>query len=180
MFGGSLAGRIDFSRPALRRRALALVFAGPQVHFANVKEGWKKFIQSWLITAFAVLVTAVLLPGKLRYGTPTDLFLAALLLGLFHAFLRPWLVVLALPLVIFSLGLFVVIINGALLYLVHAVMGARFEIAGFWWAVLASVLIGVISLPLQILTGTTKSRITVRRGRPPRSDSGGDGPVIDV
>lgn len=147
-------------------------------------QGWKKFLQSWLITALAVLITVFILRGKIQYGTPVDLLLAALLLGMLQAFLRPWLVVMALPLIIVSLGLFVVIINGALLYLVHALLGSRFEIAGFWWAVLASVLISLISFPLQLLTGTTKSRLTVRRGAapPPAAppSSGGNGPVIDV
>jgi len=144
--------------------------------------GVKKFIKSWLITAFAVLVTALLLNKHVRYGSPGDLLLAAFLLGILNAFIRPMLFLLALPLLIGTLGLFMIVINGCLLYVVHGLMGARFEIDGFGWAMLASVLIGAISFPLNLITGNTGSRIVVQRqpSRPatPRSDD--DGPVIDV
>lgn len=144
--------------------------------------GLKKFIKSWLITAFAVLVTALVLNKHVRYGSPGDLLLAAFLLGILNAFIRPLLFLLALPLLISTLGLFMIVINGCLLYLVHGVMGARFEIDGFGWAMLASILIGLFSFPLNLITGNTNNRVVVQRqkSRPanPRSDD--DGPVIDV
>ena len=147
-----------------------------------MNSGLKKFIKSWLITAFAVLVTALLLNKHLRYGSPGDLLLAAFLLGILNAFIRPLLFLLALPLLIGTLGLFMVVINGCLLYLVHGIMGTRFEIDGFGWAMLASILIGLISFPLNLLTGNTNNRFVVQRQkpRPPGSRSGDDGPVIDV
>ena len=147
-----------------------------------MNSGLKKFIKSWLITAFAVLVTALLLNKHVRYGSPGDLLLAAFLLGILNAFIRPLLFLLALPLLISTLGLFMVVINGCLLYLVHGVMGTRFEIDGFGWAMLASILIGLISFPLNLITGNTNNRIVVQRQapRPPSSRSDDDGPVIDV
>lgn len=147
-----------------------------------MNSGLKKFIKSWLITAFAVLVTALILNKHVRYGSPGDLLLAAFLLGILNAFIRPLLFLLALPLLISTLGLFMVVINGCLLYLVHGVMGTRFEIDGFGWAMLASILIGLISFPLNLITGNTNNRIMVQRQaqRPPSSRSDDDGPVIDV
>lgn len=146
-----------------------------------MNSGLKKFIKSWLITAFAVLVTALLLNKHVRYGSPGDLLLAAFLLGILNAFIRPLLFLLALPLLISTLGLFMVVINGCLLYLVHGLMGTRFEIDGFGWAMLASILIGLISFPLNLITGNTNNRIVVQRQqRPPTSRSDDDGPVIDV
>lgn len=147
-----------------------------------MNSGLKKFIKSWLITAFAVLITALLLNKHVRYGSPGDLLLAAFLLGVLNAFIRPLLFLLALPLLISTLGLFMVVINGCLLYLVHGVMGTRFEIDGFGWAMLASILIGLISFPLNLLTGNTNSRIVVQRQsqRPADRRSDDDGPVIDV
>lgn len=147
-----------------------------------MNSGLKKFIKSWLITAFAVLVTALLLNKHLRYGSPGDLLLAAFLLGILNAFIRPLLFLLALPLLIGTLGLFMIVINGCLLYLVHGLMGTRFEIDGFGWAMLASVLIGMISFPLNLITGNTGGRVMVQRQKrgsppPPAND---DGPVIDV
>ena len=144
--------------------------------------GLKKFLKTWLITTFAVLVTTALLGSKMRYAAPVDLFVAAFLLGILNAFIRPLLFFLALPLLIGTLGLFMVVINGLLLYLVQALMGARFQIDGFGWAMLASILIGLISFPLNLLTGNTTSQLVVQRKpappRPRRDDD--EGPVIDV
>lgn len=143
--------------------------------------GFRKFIQSWLINTLAVLVTVVLLRGHIRYATPGDLFVASLLLGVLNAFIRPFMLLLALPLLIFTLGLFTLVINAALLYLVHWIMGAGFEVDGFGWALLGAIIISVISLPLNFMTGAGNARVNVRR--PPPQDSkpgGGNGPVIDV
>lgn len=143
--------------------------------------GFKKFIQSWLINTLAVLVTVVILRGHIRYAAPVDLFVASLLLGILNAFIRPFMLLLALPLLIFTLGLFTLVINAALLYLVHWIMGARFEVDSFGWALLGSLIISVISLPLNIMTGGGNPRLSVRRHqRPTNSKPGGDGPVIDV
>jgi putative membrane protein len=147
-----------------------------------VKPGLKKFIQSWLINTLAVLVTVLLLRPHIRYASPADLFLASLLLGILNASFRPILLLLALPLLILTLGLFTIVINAGLLYIVHGFMGTHFEVDSFGWAMLGSVIISVITLPLNILTGTGKARISFRRPqRPPDSKPGdGDGPVIDV
>ncbi len=146
--------------------------------------GFKKFIKRWIITAFAVLVAVTLLPRHIQCERFSDLLIAALLLGLLNAFIRPFMLLMALPLLIFTLGLFTIVINAGLLYLVHAVMGDRFVVDGFGWAMLGAIIISLVSLPLNILTGSTSTRIDVKkRPRPPdspdRGDSGG-GPVIDV
>ena len=144
----------------------------------------KKFLRTWLINTFAVLVTVTVLP-HFRCEPREAVFVVALLLGVLNAFVRPFMMLVALPLVIFSLGLFLVVINGCLIYMVDGIMGKTFEVDGFGWAMLGSVLIGIISLVLNVLTGNTSSPIKVTRGprqpnnRPP-SDSGDDGPVIDV
>lgn len=140
----------------------------------------KKFFQSWLINTLAVLITVILLRGHIRYAETTDLFVASLLLGILNAFIRPVMMLMALPLLIFTLGLFTLVINACMLYLVHWLMGAHFVVDSFGWALLGSLVISVVSVVLNILTGTGNARVTVRRGPPNRDRSGGDGPVIDV
>jgi putative membrane protein len=143
--------------------------------------GLKKFIKSWIITAFAVLVAVTLLPNHIRVGQFSDLLVAALLLGILNAFIRPFMLLMALPLVIVTLGLFTVVINACLLYLVHGVMGSRFEVEGFGWAMLGALIISVVSLPLNLLTGNIKANVRRQRPqRPPDSKPDGEGPVIDV
>jgi putative membrane protein len=143
----------------------------------------KKFVQTWLINTFAVLVTVTVLP-HFKCEPKWAVFLVSLLLGILNTFLRPLMMLVALPLVLYTLGLFLVVINGCLIYMVDGIMGTTFEVDGFGWAMLGSVLIGVISLILNVITGNSNAQLKVRRQqRPPNAqgrDDGGDGPVIDV
>lgn len=138
----------------------------------------KRFLQSWIINTLAVLVAAEIVPG-FQCGTFTDLVVASLLLGILNAFLRPVLLLLALPLLIVTLGLFTLVINALLLYFVGFLLRPHFSVDTFWHAFLGALIIGIVSIFLNILTGTGSSRVTVRRGGPP-GGSGPGGPVIDV
>ena len=143
------------------------------------KSPLKQFFLRWIITTLAVLVTVVILRPHIDYNGTTNLFAASLLLGILNAFIRPIMMLLALPLLIFTLGLFTLVINASLLYLVHWLMGPGFEVESFGWALVGAIIISIVSVMLNILTGTGKTRVTYRRGPPPPRD-GDDGPVIDV
>ncbi|HEY9174481.1 MAG TPA: phage holin family protein [Verrucomicrobiae bacterium] len=140
----------------------------------------KKFLLNWLICTLAVLVAVYLVPG-LRYDKPLDLFAASLLLGILNAVLRPLLLLLALPLLIFTLGLFFFVINAALLWLVGALLRPHFLVEDFWAAFWGALVISFVSGILNVMTGNRKSRVEVRRrgARGRRQDDAG-GPVIDV
>ena len=142
------------------------------------------FLGTWAINTFAVAVAVVLLQGHIRYGRPVDLLLASLLLGILNAFVRPILLFFALPLLIFTLGLFTLVINALMLYCVGWVMwllGMQFTVDTFWSAFLGAIIISIVSVTLNVLTGTGRTRVTFHRRRspPPRSDDD-NGPVIDV
>jgi putative membrane protein len=139
-----------------------------------------RFLQSWVINTLAVLIAALILRGHIRYGDSGDLIIASLFLGILNAFVRPILMLLALPLVIFTLGLFTFVINALMLYGVGWMMGLlglRFTVDSFWSAFVGAIIISVVSVALNVLTGN--ARVTVQR-RPPKNPPGGDGPVIDV
>jgi putative membrane protein len=92
---------------------------------------------------------------------------------------------LALPLLIFTLGLFMLVINALLLYLVSIFLHGHFEVDGFWAAFWGALLISVVSVLLNSMTGSGSARVEIHRGRrPPNSGPGaggsGSGPVIDV
>lgn len=149
-----------------------------------MKPGWKKFLQSWAINTLAVLVAVRLIPGIHADGVLTP-FIAALVLGILNAFIRPIMMLLALPLLIFTLGLFMLVINAVLLYFVGFLLRPHFYVDDFKSAFLGALIIGIISLVLNTLTGSGGSRVEFRRDkRPPDSDDkgkgGGSGPVIDV
>jgi putative membrane protein len=142
----------------------------------------KKFIQTWLITTLAVLVAVYIVPG-IHYdrSRPLDLFVASLVLGILNAVLRPILLFLALPLLIFSLGLFMLVINALLLRFVGYLLQPHFIVDSFGAAFWGGLIISFVSLVLNTLTGTGNSRIHVERRTPPRSDHrDGGGPVIDI
>ena len=94
----------------------------------------KKFVQSWIINTLAVLIAVYVVPG-IQFKDPTrgDQLLAALMtalvLGILNAFIRPILMLFALPVIVFTLGLFMLVINGLLLYLVGIVLKEHFEVA---------------------------------------------------
>lgn len=77
-------------------------------------------------------------------STATTLILAALLLGLVNAVVRPIVVILTLPFTLVTLGLFLLIVNAAMLGLVAAFLPG-FSISGFWPAFWAAIIVSVVS-----------------------------------
>jgi putative membrane protein len=101
-------------------------------------------ILRWLVLALAVAIAARLVPGIDVEGGALGTLWVAALLGLVNAVIGPVLRLLALPLTILTLGLFAVLINAALLGIV-AWLSDHLQIDGFWPAVLAALVISLIS-----------------------------------
>jgi putative membrane protein len=140
-----------------------------------------RFLQSWIINTVAVALAVMILRGHIHCEKNSDLVLAALLLGILNAFVRPILMLIALPLLIFTLGLFTLVINALLLYFVGVLLAPRFSVDSFGYAFLGALIISIISVALNLLTGN--ARVSVQRRRPPgppKGPDGGSGPVIDV
>jgi putative membrane protein len=142
----------------------------------------KRFLQSWIINTLAVLVAVYIVPGiHFKDHNLLTPFVVSLVLGILNAFIRPIIMFMALPLLIFTLGLFMLVINALLLYFVGIVLQAYFRVDGFMPAFWGALIMSLVSVALNSLAGTGGSRIEFRRGRrPPDSDRGGNGPVIDV
>ncbi len=100
-----------------------------------------KFILRILLTAAAVLLIANFLSG-VQVDSYTVAILVALVLGLLFAFLKPIIVVLTLPITIVTLGLFLLVINTALILLADKVVSG-FSVDGFWIAMLFSILLSI-------------------------------------
>ena len=146
-----------------------------------------RFLQSWIINTVAVLMAVIILRNHISYGDRMgNLLVASFLLGILNAFVRPILMLIALPLLIFTLGLFTLVINALLLALLTVLLpffhitsdGVNFS---FGYAFLGALIISIISIALNVLTGN--ARVSVQRRPPPgppKDSGGGDGPVIDV
>ena len=94
-----------------------------------------------LITAFGLWVADVALDGVWFDGA-APLFVAALLLGLANAFIRPIVIFLTFPLTLVTLGLFLFVVNGAMLLLVDRVMDSM-HVESLGTAIVASVIVGI-------------------------------------
>jgi len=96
-----------------------------------------RLLLGWAINAGVLLLLPYLIPAVQIHGFGTAL-LVALVLGLLNAVVRPLLILLTLPITLLTLGLFIFVINGLTFWLVSR-MFSGFEVAGFWWAVLAAI-----------------------------------------
>jgi putative membrane protein len=103
----------------------------------------KEFLLRWFVTTLSVLGATWLIPG-LHCETPGALLGAALLLGIINALVRPVLLLLSLPFIIVTMGFFILIINALLILFVSKVIPG-FQVAGFWSALFAGIVIGIIS-----------------------------------
>jgi putative membrane protein len=103
----------------------------------------RHFVIRWIITAVAVMVASAFISG-IRYDSMGALIGAALLLGLLNAFARPVLLLLCAPLILFTLGLFILIVNALMLLWVPGIVGG-FHVDGFWSAFWGAIVIGIVS-----------------------------------
>ena len=101
------------------------------------------FIYRLVITALGLWAAATIVPGVTIVGVGT-LLLAALLLGIVNAIIRPIILILTLPLTVLTLGLFILVVNGISLALVAWVLPG-FTVAGLVPAVLGSIVVGLTS-----------------------------------
>jgi len=102
-----------------------------------------KFLARLLITMVGLWIASLVVPGIELDGFGTVL-LAAFLLGIVNAIIKPLFVLFTLPLTILTLGLFLFVINAAVLGLVAALL-SDFTIAGFWAALFGSVVVSLFS-----------------------------------
>ncbi len=98
----------------------------------------------WIVNAAVLLLVAYIYPG-VQVDSFVAALLAALVLGLVNAIVRPILVVLTLPVTLLTLGLFLFVINALLFWFVAEVVHG-FSVGGFWAALLGSILYSLFTL----------------------------------
>lgn len=103
----------------------------------------------WVLNAFALWLTSVIVPGIHADGVGAT-FVAALVLGILNALLRPILMLLTLPINLLTLGLFAFVINGLMLELTSALVPG-FLVAGLGSAVLGALVLSLVSFALSTL-----------------------------
>jgi len=108
----------------------------------------RRFLLRWLVTALALYLAVQWVPGITYDGGWTTLAGMALVFGLVNALVRPLLTLLSCPLILLTLGLFTLVINGAMLLLAARLadlFGVSFYVQGFSSAFWGALVISVVS-----------------------------------
>jgi putative membrane protein len=100
----------------------------------------------WILNAVALLVVAYILPG-ITVSSFGSALIAALVLGLLNAVVKPLLILLTLPLTVVTLGLFLLVINALVFWFAGSVLRG-FHVDGFWWAVIGALIYSIVSTAL--------------------------------
>jgi putative membrane protein len=101
-----------------------------------------------LITAVSAIIGAYILPGVEIADFSTALIFA-FVLAVLNGLLKPLLIILTIPITVFTFGLFLLVINSAMIMLT-AYFVRGFTVDGFWWALLFSIILSIISSLLGI------------------------------
>jgi putative membrane protein len=121
----------------------------------------------FVITGVAVFLAAQVIPG-IELETMGAGIAAAIILALLNALVRPILYLFSLPLIVLTLGLFMIAINALLLHLVSALVKG-FHVTGFWTSFWGAVVISVVSTILNLwVSEQGQLEIVTPRSRPPR------------
>src|SRR5438094_9841046 len=119
----------------------------------------RHFVFRWIITTVAVMVTPAFVSG-IRYDTAGALIGAALLLGILNAFVRPVLLILSAPLILVTLGFFILVVNGLLLWFVPNIVPG-FHVDNFGSAFWGAIVIGLVSWMLSAFFRGSDGRVHV-------------------
>lgn len=103
------------------------------------------FLTRWLVCSLGLWIAAGLLGSSITYDSKLKvIIIAGLILAIINVFLKPILIIFSLPAILFSLGLFMIIINGLTVFIASKLYGPL-HITNFWAAVFAGMVIGLVN-----------------------------------
>lgn len=120
-----------------------------------------RFLLRLAITAAALWVAVLLVPGIDFAGPWWHLLLVALVFGVVNAVVRPILLYLSCPLIVLTLGFFLLVLNALMLWLTGTLSGAlgiSFDVQGFLPAFIGGLVVGIVSAVLNIFVGKRRER----------------------
>lgn len=127
----------------------------------------RSFLVRLVINAVALWVAIRLVPGIAYEGDVVGLLGLALIFGIVNAVIRPLISILTCPLIVLTLGLFTLVINGLMLWLAGAIggsLGIDVSVAGFWPAFWGGIVVSIVSIVLSLFireeSGEQESTIT--------------------
>ena len=126
------------------------------------------FVIRLLVNAAALWVATRIVPGVTYDGGVLPFLGVALVFGIINATLRPLTKILTFPLILVTLGLFALVVNGLMLWLTSSLsrsLGLGFHVSGFWSAFFGALVVSIVSalLSLSIRPPRVEHRQTIRR-----------------
>lgn len=104
-----------------------------------------RFLVRWLVCSLGLWIAAGILSSGISYQSHTwVIVISGLVLALVNAVLRPVIIILSLPAILFSLGLFMIVINGFTVFLASKLY-TPLHVTDFWAAMLAGIIIGLVN-----------------------------------
>ena len=102
-----------------------------------------KFLAQLIISALAVIITSLILPG-VQINSPLTGVIVAAVLAVLNAIIKPILVILTIPITVITLGLFLLVINAALILLASYLVDG-FNVQDFWTALFFSIILSLVT-----------------------------------
>jgi putative membrane protein len=118
-----------------------------------------RFFIRLLVSAAALWVATQVVPGVSYSGGPLPLLGVALVFGVVNALIRPVAKILTFPLIILTLGIFALVINGLMLWLTSSLssaLGLGFHVTGFWAAFFGALVVSLVSTILSLLIADSR------------------------
>ncbi|HUD10160.1 MAG TPA: phage holin family protein [Candidatus Saccharimonadales bacterium] len=104
-----------------------------------------RFVLRWFVCSLGLWLAAALLGSRLTYNNSLIvIIISGLLLAIINIVLKPIVVILSLPAVLVTLGLFMILINGLMIYIASKVY-TQLHVTNFWAAILAGMVIGLVN-----------------------------------
>lgn len=104
-----------------------------------------RFLFRWFVSGLGLWIAAGILGGNINYESEFGvIIIAGLLLAVINTFIKPIVIILSLPAILFSLGLFMIVINGLMVLLVSWLYPSL-QVTNFWFAMLAGMIIGLVN-----------------------------------
>jgi putative membrane protein len=124
-----------------------------------------KFLIRLLVNAAALWVATRIVPGVTYQGDVLPFLGVALVFGIVNAIIRPVTKLLTLPIIIVTLGIFIFVINGLMLWLTSSLsttLGLGFHVTGFWAAFFGALVVSIVSTILSMFVSDSNRQVNIQ------------------